>query len=147
MDVVQLSVFLENTAGRLAEVAEVLAASHVNVRALTLADMAEFGILRLVVDDTPRAQAALKAAGFTASTTPVVAVSIPDSPGGLAAVLRALGQTGGAAGTGVEYMYAFAQKKGAEATIIFRVEDVPAAQAALRVRGLRLLDGAEVHGA
>lgn len=146
MEVVQLSVFLENTAGRLAEVAEVLAASHVNVRALTLADMAEFGILRLVVDDTARAQAALKAAGFTASTTPVVAVSIPDSPGGLAAVLRALGQTGGA-GTGVEYMYAFAQAKGAEATIIFRVEDVPAAQAALRVRGLRLLDGAEVHGA
>lgn len=146
MEVVQLSVFLENAAGRLAEVAEVLAASNVNVRALALADMAEFGILRLVVDDTARAQAALKAAGFTASTTPVVAVSIPDSPGGLAAVLRALGQTGGA-GLGVEYMYAYGQRQGAEATIIFRVEDVPAAQAALRVRGLRLLDGAEVHGA
>jgi hypothetical protein len=145
MEVVQLSVFLENTAGRLAEVAEVLAASNVNVRALTLADMAEFGILRLVVDDTARAQAALKAAGFTASTTPVIAVSIPDSPGGLAAVLRALG--GGGAGLGVEYMYAYAQQKGAEAIILFRVEDVPAALAALRVRGLRILDGAEVHGA
>jgi len=146
MDVVQLSVFLENTAGRLAEVAEVLAASNVNVRALALADMAEFGILRLVVDDTARAQAALKAAGFTASTTPVIAVGIPDSPGGLAAVLRALGG-GGGAGLGVEYMYAYAQQKGAEAIILFRVEDVPAALAALRVRGLRILDGAEVHGA
>ena len=146
MEVVQLSVFLENAAGRLAEVAEVLAASDVNVRALALADMAEFGILRLVVDDTARAQAALKAAGFTASTTPVVAVGIPDRPGGLAAVLRALGGSGGA-GLGVEYMYAYARQKGAEATIIFRVEDVPAALAALRVRGLRILDGAEVHGA
>ena len=146
MEVVQLSVFLENAAGRLAEVAEVLAASDVNVRALALADMAEFGILRLVVDDTARAQAALKAAGFTASTTPVVAVGIPDRPGGLAAVLRALGGSGGA-GLGVEYMYAYARQKGAEATIIFRVEDVPAALAALRGRGLRILDGAEVHGA
>ncbi len=143
MDVVQLSVFLENAAGRLAEVAEVLAASSVNVRALSLADMAEFGILRLVVDDTARAQAALKGAGFTASTTPVVAVSIPDTPGGLASVLRAL--DGG--GLGVEYMYAFAQQQGGQATIIFRVEDQAAALAALRVRGLRILDGAEVHGA
>jgi hypothetical protein len=143
MEVMQLSVFLENAAGRLAEVAEVLAAANVNVRALALADMAEFGILRLVVDDTARAQAALKGAGFTASTTPVIAVGIPDSPGGLAAVLRALGGEG----LGVEYMYAFARERGGEATIIFRVEDAPAALAALRVRGLRLLDGAEVHGA
>jgi hypothetical protein len=142
MDVVQLSVFLENAAGRLAEVAEVLAAERVNVRALSLADMAEFGILRLVVDDTPRALDALRRAGFTATTTPVIAVAVPDAPGGLAAVLRALGSRE----LGIEYMYAFARRQGEEATIIFRVEDAPAALAALRERGLRILDPAEVHG-
>jgi len=143
MEVAQLSVFLENAAGRLAEVAEVLAAANVNVRALALADMAEFGILRLVVDRTDHALSALKAAGFTATTAQVIAVAIPDSPGGLATVLRALG--GG--GQSVEYMYAFGHAQGGQATILFRVDDVPAALAALRVRGLRVLDGAEVHGA
>ncbi|MBK9515908.1 MAG: amino acid-binding protein [Anaeromyxobacter sp.] len=143
MSVVQLSVFLENAAGRLAEVAEVLAGGAVNVRALALADMAEFGILRLVVDQPERARAALKAAGFTTTSTPVVAVGIPDSPGGLAAVLRALS----ARGLAVEYMYAFARRQGEEAIILFRVEDHDGAVAALAAARLRVLDAAEVHAA
>jgi hypothetical protein len=142
MEVLQLSVFLENAAGRLAEVAEVLAAEGINIRALSLADMAEFGILRLVVNDTARALAALKRAGFTATTTPVIAVGIPDAPGGLAAVLRALGSREVA----VEYMYAFAGLRGDRAPIIFRVEETERALAALREHGLEILDGSEVHG-
>jgi hypothetical protein len=142
MEVLQLSVFLENAAGRLADVAEALADGGVNVRALALADMAEFGILRLVVDDTERGRQVLKDAGFTVSTTPVVAVGIPDSPGGMALVLRALG----ARGLEVEYMYAFAQQHGWDAVLILRVEDHAAALAALRERDVRVLEPHEVHG-
>lgn len=143
MEVLQLSVFLENAAGRLADVAEVLAAAGVNVRALALADMAEFGILRLVVDDTERGRAALKAAGFTVATTPVVAVGIPDHPGGMAKVLRALG----ARGLAVEYLYAFARRSGEEAILIFRVEDQVGALIALRDQRIHVLEADEVHGA
>jgi hypothetical protein len=142
MEVLQLSVFLENAAGRLADVAEVLAEGAVNVRALALADMAEFGILRLVVDDTERARQVLKAAGFTVSATPVIAVGIPDSPGGMAAVLRVLGSRGLA----VEYLYAFARQQGRDAVLILRVEDQAAALAALRERAIRVLEPQEVHG-
>lgn len=142
MEVLQLSVFLENAAGRLADVAEALAERSVNVRALSLADMAEFGILRLVVDDTARARDVLKAAGFTVTATPVIAVGVPDSPGGMAAVLRALGSRG----LEVEYLYAFARQQGRDAVLILRVEDQAAALAALRERDLRILAPEEVHG-
>jgi hypothetical protein len=142
MEVLQLSVFLENAAGRLADVAEALASGGVNVRALALADMAEFGILRLVVDDTERGRQVLKAAGFTVATNPVLAVGIPDSPGGMALVLRALG----ARGLAVEYMYAFARQHGWDAVLILRVEDHAAALAALRERDVRVLEPHEVHG-
>jgi hypothetical protein len=143
MEVLQLSVFLENAAGRLADVAEVLAQGGVNVRALSLADMAEFGILRLVVDQTEQARQVLKAAGFTVNTTPVIAVGIPDHPGGMAAVLRALG----ARGLGVEYMYAFARRSGEEAILIFRTDDQVGALIALRDQEFHVLEAAEVHGA
>lgn len=142
MEVLQLSVFLENAAGRLADVAEALAAGGVNVRALAMADMAEFGILRLVVDDTARGREVLKAAGFTVTTTPVIAAGIPDSPGGMALVLRALGDRG----LPVEYMYAFARQHGWEAVLLMRVEDQAGALEALRERGVRVLDPHEVHG-
>ena len=143
MEVLQLSVFLENAAGRLADVAEVLATAGVNVRALALADMAEFGILRLVVDDTDKARAALKAGGFTVNTTQVLAVGVPDAPGGMARVLRVLGRRGLA----VEYLYAYARGSGAEAILIFRVDDRVSALIALQEQGLHVLDGPEVHGA
>ena len=143
MEVVQLSVFLENAAGRLAEVAEVLAASNVNVRALALADMAEFGILRLVVDDTERARLALKAAGFAVNTTAVLAVGVPDAPGGMARVLRVLGSRG----LTVDYLYAYSRHRGEEAIVIFCVVDRLTALIALQEEGLHVLDGPEVHGA
>jgi hypothetical protein len=143
MEVLQLSVLLDKAAGRLADVAEVLAAGGVNVRTLALADMAEFGILRLVVDDTERARLALKAAGFAVNTTAVLAVGVPDAPGGMARVLRVLGSRGLA----VDYLYAYSRHRGEEAIVIFCVVDRLTALIALQEEGLHVLDGPEIHGA
>jgi hypothetical protein len=135
----QLSVFLENETGGLADVVEVLARAAIDLRALSLADETDFGILRLIVNDTDRAAAVLKEAGFTVRRTPVVAVEIPDRPGGLAATLNAL------RGTEVEYMYAFVRASGERALVVFRFEDPEAATATLRKAGARVLDAADVQ--
>jgi len=135
----QLSVFLENETGGLADVVDVLARAAIDLRALSLADETDFGILRLIVNDTDRAAFALKDAGFTVRRTPVVAVEIPDRPGGLATVLHAL------RGTEVEYMYAFVQKSGEQALVVFRFENPEAATATLREAGARVLDAADVQ--
>jgi len=135
----QLSVFLENETGGLADVVDVLARAAIDLRALSLADETDFGILRLIVNDTDRAAFALKDAGFTVRCTPVVAVEIPDRPGGLATVLHAL------RGTAVEYMYAFVRKSGEQALVVFRFEDPEAATATLRRAGARVLDAADVQ--
>jgi hypothetical protein len=135
----QLSVFLENETGGLADVVDVLARAAIDLRALSLADETDFGILRLIVNDTDRATSALKEAGFTVRRTPVVAVEIPDRPGGLAATLNAL------RGTAVEYMYAFVRKSGEQALVVFRFEDPEAAIAILLKSGARVLDAADVQ--
>ncbi len=139
MHVDQISVFLENETGGTADVVGVLARNAVDIRALSLADESDFGILRLIVDDTDRAVWALKDAGFPVRRTPVVAVRIPDRPGGLATVLDAL------RGVAVEYMYAFVQKSGEHAIVVFRFEDVEKAIGILRAAGARVLDAAEVR--
>lgn len=135
----QLSVFLENETGGVADVVDVLAGAAVDIRALALADETDFGILRLIVDDTGRATSVLKDAGFTVRTTPVVAVQIPDRPGGLAVILAAL------RGTPVEYMYAFVRKSGEAAFAVFRFEDSEAATAVLQKAGARILETADVQ--
>ena len=135
----QISVFLENETGGLADVVDVLARAAIDLRALSLADETDFGILRLIVSDTDRAASTLKEAGFTVRRTPVVAVEIPDRPGGLAAILNAL------RGTDVEYMYAFVRKSGEQAIVVFRFEDPEAATATLRKAGARVLDAADVQ--
>jgi len=135
----QISVFLENESGGLADAVAVLARSAVDIRALALADETDFGILRLIVNDTERATGALKDAGFTVRTTPVVAVQIPDRPGGLAATLDAL------RGVDVEYMYAFVQKSGEQALVVFRFEDVEKAVETLRKAGAKILDARDVQ--
>ncbi len=135
----QLSVFLENETGGLADVMDVLARAEVDLRALSLADETDFGILRLIVNDPDRATAALKAAGFTVRGTPVVAVEIPDRPGGLAATLDAL------RGTAVEYMYAFVRKSGEDALVVFRFEEPETAVAALRKAGATLLEPSDIR--
>jgi hypothetical protein len=141
MKVEQISIFLENKSGRLAEVAGILAAAAVNIRALSLADTAEFGILRLIVDQNDRARQALKDGGFTVGKTEVVALGVPDRPGGLAQILRALDT----AGINVEYMYAFVQRSGDNAILIFRFDELDTAIQALTQAGVRVLKGHEVY--
>ncbi len=135
----QISVFLENETGGLADAVNVLARSGVDIRACALADETDFGILRLIVNDSDRATLALKDAGFTVRRTPVVAVQIPDRPGGLATTLDAL------RGVDVEYMYAFVRKSGEQALVVFRFEDVDRAVETLRKAGMRILDARDVQ--
>ena len=135
----QISVFIENETGGLADVVDALAESAIDIRAMSIADQTDFGIVRLIVNDTERATAALKDAGFVVRRTPVVAVLVPDRPGGLAATLHAL------RGIAVEYMYAFARKSGDQAVVVFRFDDAERAVATLRRAGASLLEPADVQ--
>jgi hypothetical protein len=141
MKVEQISVFLENKSGRLAEVTNILSSGGVNIRALSLADTADFGILRLIVNQTDKAREILKANGFTVGKTEVVALVVPDRPGGLAGILKILD----AASINVEYMYAFVQRSGDNAIIIFRFDELDKAIDVLTSAGVRVLKGEEVY--
>jgi hypothetical protein len=140
MRVEQIAVFLENKSGRLAEITAVLAANQVNIRALSVADTADFGILRLIVDKVDAAKKALKDNGFTVGKTNVIAVEVPDRCGGLAGVLKTIE----AAGLNVEYMYAFVNKSGENAVLIFRFDDMDKAIAALQQAKITILTGEQV---
>jgi hypothetical protein len=139
--IAQISVFLENEAGRLANAARILGGAEVNIRALSIADTADFGILRLIVDDPERAAAVLRGAGLTVSLTDVIAVEMPDRPGGLAQVLDALAD----ARVNIEYMYAFVTQSAEGAVVVFRVDQLDEAIRALAASGLRLLSGDDVY--
>ncbi len=119
MTITQISVFLENKAGRLWEAAEALKNAGINIRALSLADTSDFGVLRLIVDRPDEAFDALRQKGFSTARTEVLAVEVPDRPGGLADLLRLL--TGEK--INVEYVYAFAGKKEGNAVVVLRVEE------------------------
>ncbi|MBO4318529.1 MAG: amino acid-binding protein [Mailhella sp.] len=115
----QLSIFLENRAGRMIEVTRVLAESHINILAMSLADTADFGILRLVVDDSEKAKRVLGEKGFTVGRTSVVAVRVNNEPGGLNRVLEIIQK----ASINVEYLYAYTQQgTGGQAVIVFRFD-------------------------
>lgn len=116
----QLSIFVENRPGRLAEVAAVLAANDIDLRALSLADTVDFGIIRLIVNKPEAAKEALKKEGFRADVTDVLVVEVPDHPGSLSKLLNAFA----AADINVEYMYAFVNKEGGQAKMIFRLDDI-----------------------
>ncbi|WP_321531624.1 ACT domain-containing protein [uncultured Desulfuromonas sp.] len=141
MKVEQISIFIENKSGRLAEVTQALGDSGVNIRALSLADTSDFGILRLIVDKTDVAKQALKEKGFTVNKTAVVAVEVPDRPTGLAGILKVLDK----GGVNVEYMYAFVERCGENAVIIFRFDDPEAAIPVLTENGVRVLEGDRVY--
>lgn len=141
MKVKQISIFLENKYGRLAQVTRVLGDSDINIRALSIADTTDFGILRLIVNEPDKAYEVLKAAGFTVSTTDVIAVEVPDRPGGLADVLEVLQESN----INIEYLYAFLQKASNAALVVFRVEQLDRAIEALQVKGNRLLSGEELY--
>jgi hypothetical protein len=142
MKVEQLSIFLENKTGRLAEVTKAIAGRNINIRALSLADTSDFGILRLIVDRTEDAKAMLKEAGFTVGRTDVVAVKVQDIPGGLHHVLTILTEQK----INVEYMYAFVQKDGSHATMIFRFDRLEPAIEVLKANNIAMLSSEEING-
>lgn len=137
----QISIFLENKCGRMIHVSEVLGQAGINIRALSIADTSDFGILRLIVDQPDRACDVLREKGFMASVTEVIAVEVPDEPGGLARVLSPLE----AAGINIEYLYAFVQKRTADALILMRVENIPAALQALREKGIPVIGSERIY--
>jgi len=140
MRVEQIAVFLENKSGRLAEITRILAENDINIRALSVADTADFGILRLIVDKADLAKETLRAGGFTVGKTNVVAVEVPDRAGGLANVLKVVNE----AGLNVEYMYAFVNKSGADAVLIFRFDEMDQAIAVLTENNFVLLSGQQI---
>ncbi|PIE66828.1 MAG: amino acid-binding protein [Deltaproteobacteria bacterium] len=141
MHVKQISVFLENKSGRLSEVTAILTEAQVNIRALALADTSDFGVLRLIVDDTEKARSALKHNGFTVSITNVVAVEVNDRPGGLHDILMMLHQ----ADLNVEYMYAFVRSSGSNAVMIFRIEKSEAAISMFQAKGVNVIDDRRLY--
>lgn len=137
----QISVFLENKTGRLAEVTGILSEANVNIRALALADTSDFGVLRLIVDDNIKAVKALKNRGFTVGRTDVVAVEVEDKPGGLHRLLDMLNK----AQINVEYMYAFVQHSGENAVMIFRIDNIDEAVRVLEEHNVKVINGSEVY--
>ena len=138
----QISVFVENKPGALYALTAVLAQGQIDMRALSLAETKDFGIVRLIVNDLYKTTTLLKDAGYVHSLTPVVGVAIPDVPGGLNRVLQVLTD----AKVNVEYMYAFLGGKDVDhAYMIFRVADDKAAETALASRGIQVLDQEQVE--
>ncbi|PLY01490.1 MAG: amino acid-binding protein [Desulfuromonas sp.] len=135
MKVEQISIFIENKSGRLAEVCGVLGEAGVNIRALSLADTSDFGILRLIVQDSEKALTVLREHNFTVSKTEVIGVEVPDSPGGLSSILQILDQND----INVEYMYAFVERSGDNAVIIFRFDNVDEAISVLTANGIKVI--------
>lgn len=132
MKIKQISIFLENTAGRIADVTKVLKDNSINLRAIMIADTADFGILRIITDDSEKALSVLKEAKFTTKTTDVLAISISDKVGALHDVM-ALFQNNG---INIEYLYASLEKTGDTAIIIFKVQDADKGLKVIEENGL-----------
>jgi len=141
MRVEQIAVFLENKSGRLAEITSILADNNINIRALSVADTADFGILRLIVDQVAEAEKALRDNGFTVGKTTVIAVEVPDRTGGLATVLKCIEKET----LNVEYMYAFVNKTGENAVLIFRFDEMDRAIQALQENGFTILESKQIY--
>lgn len=142
MTAIQISVFLENKSGRLAELTQALAEGGLNIRALSLAETIDYGVLRLLVDKPEVARTVLTKAGFTVTETEVIAVEMPDQPGGLAGVVELVTRRG----LNIEYLYAFVGQRGQNAIVIFRIDDAQAAIAALQEGGAHVLSAADLRG-
>ena len=120
MKISQVSIFLENKSGRLSEVTKLLAEKQINIRALSLADTSDFGILRLIVDNPQKAMSILRDNGFTVAETAVIAAEVKDEPGGLANIVDILSKNK----LNIEYMYAFVEKQKSKAILVFRIENI-----------------------
>lgn len=140
MRIRQISIFLENKPGQLSAVCRALADAGINIATLSLADTSDFGIVRLIVDDHEKAKDVLSSRGHVVNVREVIAVCVPDRPGGMAEVM----QTVDAAGVNVEYSYAFAFHKGEKAVLVFRFSDNAKAESALKAAGFTTLGEGEV---
>ena len=132
MTVHQISVFLENRAGQLAEITRVLAENGIDMRAISIAETADYGVLRLIVDRPQQATTLLLEHGFILSMTPVTVVAVPDHPGGLAPVLQLLAE----ANIDIEYMYSLFTHTDGQAYMVFRVSDDESFTATLKSHGI-----------
>lgn len=142
MKIHQISVFLENRPGRLAGLCQILSEAGVNLSTLTLAETGGFGLLRLITPDPEKTKEVVERAGYAATATEVVALQVPDRPGGLASVLRVLEPHG----ISVEYMYAFAMRKGGDAVMVFRFDNMDRAIAVLQAAGVNVFKPVELFG-
>ena len=138
----QLSIFVENKSGRLAEITETIGKANVDIRAISVADTSDFGILRLIVDKPKEAVEVLRAAGLTVSLTSVIAIGIDDQPGEFAKAMRVLAD----GNIGVEYMYAFISRDKGKAFVILRVLETDKAVACLEQNGITLLTAEDIYG-
>lgn len=142
MFVEQISVFLENKSGRLAEVTRTLHECNIDIRALYIADTTEYGILRMIVDRPDEAVMTLSEKGFTVSSTHVIAIALEDTPGMLDKALSVLSD----GGISVEYLYAFVGRASTDAVVVIRVEDPASAAEAFVRGGIRMMTSREVYG-
>lgn len=135
MAIMQLSVFLENRLGRLDDVLNILKDNHINIKALSLADKASYGILRMIVDNPEKSIVVLKKEHISVNFTPVVAVEIEDRPGGLQDMIRVLVKEG----INIEYMYAFITKSEDKAIVVLKVEDIDKTEESLMLMGKNII--------
>ncbi len=140
MAIRQLTIFVQNRQGAIVSITEALAANQVNIRALSIAETEDFGILRLIVNDEETAQKTLSDAGYLIKVTEVVGVKIGDAPGKLTGALAILDK----AGINLEYLYAFMARTEKHAYVVLRVEDNAAAEAALEAAGYHLITDADI---
>ena len=143
MRIRQISIFLENKPGQLSAICRDLAEAKINIVTLSLADTADFGLVRMIVDDHEKAKAVLADKGHVVNVREVIAVCVPDRPGGMAEVMQVLDK----AGANIEYSYAFAFHKGEKAVLVFRFVDNEKAEAALAEAGYVTLGEQEIEAA
>ncbi|MBE6733502.1 MAG: hypothetical protein E7561_05865 [Ruminococcaceae bacterium] len=140
MFIKQLSIFVENNAGSIQNIVDTLSENGINIRALSLADTTDFGILRLIVDDYQKARELLRENGIISKVTDVIAVYIDDRAGGLSTVLKSVS----AEGIGIEYMYAFLGRTTGKALMVLRADDEPAAAKALEKAGIEIANSSDL---
>lgn len=141
MSINQLSIFVENKAGRIANISEVLFEANIDIRAISIADTSDFGILRLIVDNPDKAVSALKNANIAVSVTSVIAIGINDKPGEFYKAIRILADDG----IGIEYMYAFISREENKAFVILRINEENRALEILQQNGISILTAEQLH--
>lgn len=142
MRIKQISIFLENRQGRLYDVCSLLGANDINIRALTIAETESFGVLRIVVDKSDAAIRLLRDNQFVANFTDVIAIEVPDQPGGLASILKVLAENN----VNIEYMYGFVEKFSDKALLVMRFEDTDFAQKMLAKQDIHVVAEKDIQG-